>query len=167
VNERNISRYVFLHPAARHLFDDWDNQVRSCVGYLRAVAVTEPDAPDVTNLVGELLVKSPDFARMWERYDIRGHSYGRKTFHHPDVGDLTLGYQVMQLVGTPGQHLITYYAETDTAEHDALILLDHLGANQQASTPPQHDSHQLADSVTSQGSAAAASASPSEHNERD
>jgi MmyB-like transcription regulator ligand binding domain len=72
--ERNVSRYVFLHPAARELFDDWDNQVRICVGYFRALAATEPDAPDLTNLVGELLVKSPQFARMWERYDVRGHT---------------------------------------------------------------------------------------------
>jgi hypothetical protein len=107
----------------------------SCAGYLRALAATEPDAPDLAQLVGELLVKSPDFARLWERYDIRGHSYGRKTFHHPDVGDLTLGYQVLQLVGTPGQHLITYYAEQGTAGHDALVLLDHLGANELASVP--------------------------------
>jgi transcriptional regulator with XRE-family HTH domain len=126
--ERNISRYVFLHPAARKLFDDWDNQIRGCVGYLRALAATEPDAPDLAAVVGELLVKSPDFAGLWERYDIRGHSYGHKTFHHPDVGDLTLGYQAMQLAGTTGQHLITYYAETGTPEHDALVLLDNLAA---------------------------------------
>jgi transcriptional regulator with XRE-family HTH domain len=133
--ERNISRYVFLHPAARTLFDDWDNQIRGCVGYLRALAATEPDAPDLTGLVGELLVKSADFARLWERYDVRGHTHGRKTFHHPEVGDLTLGYQVMQLVGTPGQHLITYYAEAGTPEHDALVLLDNLGAPTTAVSP--------------------------------
>jgi hypothetical protein len=138
---------VFLHPATRELFDDWDDQVRSCVGYLRAAAATEPDAPDLANLVGELLVKSPDFARMWERYDIRGRSYGRKTFHHPDVGDLTLGYQVMQLVGTPGQHLITYYAEAGTAEHDALVLLDHLGANELTSSSPEHDANDQSPAV--------------------
>ena len=133
--ERNVSRYVFLHPAARELFDDYDNQVRGCVGYLRALAATEPDAPDLANVVGELLVKSPDFARLWDRYDVRGHSYGRKTFHHPDVGDLTLGYQIMRLIGTPGQHLITYYAEVGTPEYDALVLLDNLGANDLAATP--------------------------------
>ena len=131
--ERNVSRYVFLHPAARELFDDWEEQVRGCVGYLRALAATEPDAPDLASLVGELLVKSPDFARMWERYDVRGHSYGRKTFHHPDVGDITLGYQILQLVGTPSQHLITYHADTGTPEYDALVLLDNLGANELAS----------------------------------
>jgi hypothetical protein len=137
--DRNVSRYVFLHPAARELFDDWDNQVCSCVGYLRALAATEPDPPDLTNLVGGLLVKSPEFARMWECYDVRGDSYGRKTFRHPDVGDLTLGYQVMQLVGTPGQHLITYYAEAGTREHDALVLLDNLSANDLAASPARDD----------------------------
>lgn len=131
--ERNITRYVFLHPAARTLFDDWENQVRGCVGYLRAGAATEPDAPDLASLVGELLVKSPDFARLWDRYDVRGHSHGRKTFHHPDVGNLALGYQAMSLAGTPDQHLITYYAEPGTPEHDALTLLDNLGADQPAS----------------------------------
>jgi hypothetical protein len=128
--DRNISRYVFLHPAARDLFDDWDNQARGCMGYLRALAATEPDAPDLASIVGELLVKSPDFARLWERYDVRGHSHGRKTFHHPDIGDLTLGYQAMQLTGTPGQRLITYYAAQGTAGYDALILPDHLGADE-------------------------------------
>lgn len=61
-----------------------------CVARLRALAGTDPDAPDapdLTRLAGELMLKSPEFARLWERYDVRGHSYGRKTFHHPDVGD--------------------------------------------------------------------------------
>jgi hypothetical protein len=39
---------------------------------------------------------------------LRGHSYGHKTFHHPEVGDLTLGCQVMTLRGTPGQANIAY-----------------------------------------------------------
>ncbi|MER7687268.1 helix-turn-helix transcriptional regulator [Streptomyces sp. NPDC097610] len=126
--QRNIARYVFLHPAARELFDDWHTQVRGCVARLRALAGTDPDAPDLTQLAGELLLKSPEFARLWERYDVKGRSYGRKTFHHPEVGDLTLGYQSLQLEGTPGHRLVTYYAEPSTAEHDALVLLDILGS---------------------------------------
>ncbi|OXY91276.1 helix-turn-helix transcriptional regulator [Streptomyces diastatochromogenes] len=126
--ERNINRYVFLHPAARDLFDDWSNQLRGCVARLRALAGTEPDAPDLTRLAGELLVKSPDFARLWERYDVRARSHGRKTFHHPEVGDLTLGYQSMELEGTPGHRMLTYYAERNTPEYDALVLLDMLGS---------------------------------------
>ncbi|MER5805638.1 helix-turn-helix transcriptional regulator [Streptomyces mirabilis] len=126
--QRNIARYLFLHPAARGLFHDWATQVRGCVARLRALAGTDPDAPDLTRLAGELLLKSPEFARLWERYDIKGNSYGRKTFHHPAVGDLTLGYQTLELEGTPGHRLIAYYAEPGTADHDALVLLDMLGS---------------------------------------
>jgi hypothetical protein len=88
------------------------------------VAGTDPDAPDLAPLVGELLLKSPDFARLWERYDVKGHGYGSKTFHHPEVGSFTLGYQGMQLEGTRGHRLITYYAEPGTPDHDAVVLLD-------------------------------------------
>ncbi|MFD3308679.1 helix-turn-helix transcriptional regulator [Streptomyces sp. NPDC058694] len=132
--QRNIARYVFLHPGARVLFDDWDNQVRSCVNGLRALAGMEPDAPDLTQLVGELLLKSPEFARLWERYDVKGHTYGRKTFHHPEVGDLTLGYQTLQLQGSPANCMVVYYAEPGTPEHDALALLD-LAADESEHAP--------------------------------
>ncbi|MET7775482.1 MULTISPECIES: helix-turn-helix transcriptional regulator [Streptomyces] len=135
VRQRNITRYVFLHPAARELFDDWDNQIRGGVARLRALAGTDPDAPDLAQLAGELLLKSPDFARLWERYDVKGHAHGRKTFHHPEVGDLTLGYQNMLLEGTPGHRLLTYYAEPGTPEHDALVLLDLLGSQSSSERP--------------------------------
>ncbi|MEU1408278.1 helix-turn-helix transcriptional regulator [Streptomyces sp. NPDC005728] len=126
--DRNIARYVFLHPAAHELFDDWSNQVRSCVAHLRGLAGSDPDSPDLARLAGELLVKSPDFARLWERYDVKGRAHGRKTFHHPEVGDLTLGFQSMELEDTPGHHLVAYFAEPDTTEYDALALLDLLGS---------------------------------------
>ncbi|MFC4502489.1 MULTISPECIES: helix-turn-helix transcriptional regulator [Streptomyces] len=132
--ERNIARYVFLHPAARDLFGDWGNQVRGCVAHLRTLAGTDPDAPDLTRLVGELLLKSPEFARLWKRYDVKNRSYGRKAFHHPEVGDLTLGYQALQLEGTPGHHLLAYNAEPGTPDHDAVALLDLL-ARQPTSRP--------------------------------
>lgn len=91
---------------------------------MRALAGTDPDAPDLTTLVGELLLKSRDFAGLWERYDVTGRKYATKTFHHPTVGDLTLGFQAMQLEGTPGQRLGVYFAEPGTPDHDAMLLLD-------------------------------------------
>ncbi|SDP82510.1 Helix-turn-helix domain-containing protein, partial [Streptomyces sp. cf386] len=144
LKQRNIARYLFLHPAARGLFHDWATQVRGCVARLRALAGTDPDAPDLTRLAGELLLNSPEFARLWERYDIKGHSYGRKTFHHPEVGDLTLGHQSMQLEGTPGHRLLTYYAEPGTPDYDALVLLDMLG-----SQPTPHEPASSSDETTS------------------
>ncbi|MDH6214365.1 helix-turn-helix transcriptional regulator [Streptomyces pseudovenezuelae] len=136
--QRNIARYVFLHPAARDLFVDWNIAVRGCVARLRALAGTDPDAPDLAQLVGELLLKSPDFARMWERYDVKSRTQGRKTFCHPEVGDLTLGYQSLVLEGTPGHRLVAYYAEPATPEHDAVALLDMLAHEPVTATTPPH-----------------------------
>ncbi|TDC73628.1 helix-turn-helix transcriptional regulator [Streptomyces hainanensis] len=124
VKQRNLARYLFLHPAARDVFDDWENQIRFCVGSLRALAGTDPDAPDLAHLVGELLLKSPDFASLWERYDVRGRPFGHKVFHHPTVGTIRLSYQGMDLEGTPGQRLGVYVAEPETPDHDAMLLLD-------------------------------------------
>ncbi|MFI6492956.1 hypothetical protein [Streptomyces sp. NPDC050564] len=59
---------------------------------------------------------------------MQGSTHGRKTFHHPEVGDLTLGYQSMKLEGTPGHCLIAYFAEPGTPEYDTLVLLDLLAS---------------------------------------
>ena len=124
VEKRNVARWVFLNPGARTVFDHWEEQIRSCVGRLRALAGTDPDAPDLVGLVDELLAESPEFVQLWERYDVRAHTHGRKTFHLPDIGDLTLGYQSMQLEGAPGHRLVAHYADPGTPDHDKMVLLD-------------------------------------------
>ncbi|MFC1438867.1 helix-turn-helix transcriptional regulator [Streptacidiphilus sp. N1-10] len=126
VRQRNLARYLFLHPQARDLYADWSTQIRGCVARLRALAGTDPDAPDLAGLIGELLLKSPDFAKLWDRYDVAraSHAQKPKTFHHPQVGEITLAFQGMQLEGTPGQRLGVYVAQPGTPDHDAMILLD-------------------------------------------
>lgn len=133
--QRNLARYLFLHPAARELFgDNWDRQITGCVARLRAIAGTAPDAPDLTNLVGELLLKSPDFAGLWERYEVTGRKPVQKTFHHPQVGTLTLTSQSLHIEGTPGQRISVYTAEPGSPDHDALLLLDMTAAVPSPST---------------------------------
>ncbi|MFF4653378.1 helix-turn-helix domain-containing protein [Streptomyces sp. NPDC001380] len=134
--QRNLARYSFLHPGARDLFPEWETHVRGCVARLRALAGTDPDAPDLARLVGELLLKSPEFARLWERYDVRGHRPGTKRFRHPGVGDLTLGYQSMQLEGTPGQRLVVYCTDAGGPDHGAMVLLDRQGLDADAFDVP-------------------------------
>ncbi|MFJ5307523.1 helix-turn-helix domain-containing protein [Streptomyces sp. NPDC088350] len=121
---RNFARYAFLHPLARDVLDDWEEQARACVGRLRALAGTEPDAPDLADLVGELLAKSPDFADQWNRFDVRPHAPDPKTFHHPEVGDLHLGYESMPLEHSQRQRFVVFFAEPGTSDHDKLIRLD-------------------------------------------
>ncbi|AEW95584.1 MULTISPECIES: helix-turn-helix transcriptional regulator [Streptomycetaceae] len=122
--QRNTIRYTFLHPAARTLWPDWDAKAKGCVAHLRAVAGTDPDDPDLAALVGELLVKSPEFGKLWERYEVRTIGDGAKRFLHPEVGDLTLCHEVVNLNRTDGQRLVIYLAEPGTPDHDAMTLLD-------------------------------------------
>ncbi|MFJ9738609.1 helix-turn-helix transcriptional regulator [Streptomyces sp. NPDC101166] len=135
--QRNVVRYVFLHPQAPKLFDDWHDQIRAAVGRLRSLHSLEPDAPGLAPLVDELLDASPEFTDLWERYDVRLHTHGSKTFHHPDVGDLTPGYQKLEIEGTHTQRLAFYYAEPGTPDHDKLVLLDMAGAQQTSAPAPE------------------------------
>ncbi|WP_432839659.1 helix-turn-helix transcriptional regulator [Dactylosporangium sp. CA-092794] len=122
--QRNIVRYVFLHPVARGLYEDWDEMAPGVVAHLRAMAGEYAQTPEFVRLVGELTVSSDEFARLWERYAVDAHTDGRKRFRHPMVGRLTLGYEAMTLNGTDGQRLIAYYATPGTPDHDATVLLD-------------------------------------------
>ena len=126
--QRNTIRYTFLHPYARQLWPDWETKARACVAHLRAVVGTAPDTPDLVALVGELVVKSPDFSRMWERYDVRKVGYGQKTFMHPDVGTITLSHEVLEVIRTQDLRTVVYSAEPGTPDHDAIVLLDLKGA---------------------------------------
>ncbi|MGW2518549.1 helix-turn-helix transcriptional regulator [Streptomyces sp. NPDC001617] len=130
----NALRYLFLDPHAAKLFADWDEQVRTCVGRIRALAGTEPDTPGLAELIDELTLESPEFVRRWTDYDVEPHPRGDKTFHHPEVGDLTLGYQSMRLDGTPGHRLVVFFAEPGTPDHEKLLLLD--GAATEPATEP-------------------------------
>ena len=123
---RNTIRHTFLHPAARSLWPGWEQKARACVAQLRATAGADPDNPDLAALVGELMVKSPDFGRLWERYEVRRVADGEKVCHHPEVGTITLSHEVMELNRTDGQRVVVYMAPQGTADHDAMVLLDRL-----------------------------------------
>ncbi|SFY52676.1 hypothetical protein STEPF1_05949 [Streptomyces sp. F-1] len=55
---------------------------------------------------------------------MRSRDAGKKRFHHPSVGDLTLGFEVMHLSRAEGQRLIAFHAVPGSPGHDAVVLLD-------------------------------------------
>jgi len=122
--ERNAVRYGFLHPAARALYVDWEAQVTGLVSGLRRLASTEPEAADVAALVAELLEASPDFRRLWERYDIAPYDTGMQTLHHPEAGELTIDYQVLRVESHSGLTMMTFHAEPGSPAYDAFVRLD-------------------------------------------
>ena len=116
----NTIRYIFLHPAARELFADWQDAATTGVANLHtALANPAADGPDPSSLIDELSASSPEFARLWERYDIRPRRSHPKTYHHPDVGPLTLHHEVLRLTDE-GLRLAIDQAEPGSPHETAL-----------------------------------------------
>ncbi|WFE26997.1 helix-turn-helix transcriptional regulator [Solwaraspora sp. WMMD791] len=119
--DRNLLRSFFLDAGERDLFPQWEQAARTAVAWLRAEA--DPDSVRLASLVGELTLKSHDFARFWARHDVRARSTGRKTFRHPVVGEFAVDYETFRLEDGSGHTLTVYHAEPGGPDADALALL--------------------------------------------
>jgi transcriptional regulator with XRE-family HTH domain len=118
---RNTIRYTFLHPAARELFADWAHVAETTAANLRALEASYPDDPEIPALIAELCGGSPEFARQWQRHDVRQRRGEAKPFRHPQVGEFAFTYEVLHLAD--GQRMTVYQAEPGTHDHDAMTLL--------------------------------------------
>ncbi|MEV6324925.1 helix-turn-helix transcriptional regulator [Nocardia sp. NPDC051787] len=120
---QNAIQALFLDPGSRTTFPDWHTVAADTVASLRAAAGTDLDDPRLTDLVGELSLKSEEFRQLWARHDVRNRTTGTKRFVHPMVGELTLDFETFTVNSAPGQALVVYYAEPGSPSAHALGLL--------------------------------------------
>ncbi|MFJ8750446.1 helix-turn-helix transcriptional regulator [Streptomyces sp. NPDC102441] len=130
--DRNLARRAFLEPSrpGTRLYGVSDTAEfrHHVVMDLRATLARYPTDPEVAGLVGELRDASPDFARLWERHDVRAAPMLTKTFRHPAVGDVTVDCDSLTLTDRD-QRLVLYSAPTGSPDAEALALLGVLGAD--------------------------------------
>jgi transcriptional regulator with XRE-family HTH domain len=119
----NLARFVFLDLRSTELYGDWDGIAHAAVGSLRAEAGRAPDDRALTELVGELSVRSQEFRVRWAAHDVHYYRSGAQPFHHPLVGDLNLDYDVLELPADPGLSIVAYSAEAGSPARHALDLL--------------------------------------------
>ncbi|MEV5241064.1 helix-turn-helix transcriptional regulator [Streptomyces cinnamoneus] len=119
----NLAWQIFLEPAARELYVEWENKAADIVALLRLDAGRYPDDPKLAALVGELSVKSPEFRALWAAHNVQDKGFGVKRLQHPVVGALTLSYETLVLPADPEQQLITYHAEPGSPSAESLRLL--------------------------------------------
>jgi transcriptional regulator with XRE-family HTH domain len=119
----NIARYVFLDRQAADFYLDWEQLAADTVAILRGEAGRDPYDRDLTDLIGELSTRSELFRTLWADHNVRLHRAGVKHLHHPEVGDLTLAYESMELTADTGLRLNAYTAEPGSPSQDALNLL--------------------------------------------
>jgi transcriptional regulator with XRE-family HTH domain len=126
--ERNMARLIFLDPEIRDLFfaGGWDGS--GLVASLRVrYTQGEPDKR-VQALISELIERSPVFRRLWDEHGVVKRMKGRKTFNHPEVGEIELDWDRLTVPGASGQVLMVYSAAPGTPGATALTLLSTLAA---------------------------------------
>jgi transcriptional regulator with XRE-family HTH domain len=119
----NSARFAFLDPAAHDFYVDWERTAKDLVAHLRSEAGRSPYDRDLSNLVGELSTRSPEFRSWWAAHNVRYHQTGIKRLHHPVVGELELSYEVMELSADAGLTVAVYSADPGSRSQEALDLL--------------------------------------------
>jgi transcriptional regulator with XRE-family HTH domain len=133
----NLLRATFLDPEVRELYEDWESTSASVVAAVRALTGPDIDDPYLTELIGELSVRSEEFRGLWARHDVRPRTSGVSTLHHPQVGPIELSYEKLSVTGTDGQLLVVYHAAPGSAAEQALMLLAHLAASATGAGPQE------------------------------
>ncbi|HET6500443.1 MAG TPA: helix-turn-helix transcriptional regulator [Amycolatopsis sp.] len=121
--QRNFTRWLVLDEHARDLYRDWEQVTSEMVAKLRMDAGRYPDDPRMTELVGELAMKSPEFRVWWADHRVMAHSHGIKRFSHPVVGDLDLDLEALTISGDADQTIFLYFAEPGSPSAETLGLL--------------------------------------------
>jgi transcriptional regulator with XRE-family HTH domain len=123
IRPANNARFVFLNERSKAFFPDWERSADDIVAMLRSEAGVNPYDRDLTDLIGELSTRSEIFRTKWAAHNVRFHRTGTKRLHHPEVGDLELSYEAMELSSDPGLTFLAYTAEANTPSADGLRLL--------------------------------------------
>jgi hypothetical protein len=118
----NLARFMFLDPHAKAFFVDWETIAKDMVGSLRGQAGRDPSDRNLSDLIGELVTRSDDFAAWWARHDVRLHRTARKRLSNRVVGEIELTGDALELAGD-GLTMIAYSAEPGSQAEDQLKLL--------------------------------------------
>jgi hypothetical protein len=129
----NGARFTFLDPTAHAFYADWERTAKDLVAHLRSEAGRNPYDRGLSDLVGELSTRSPEFAAWWAAHNVRYHQTGTKGLNHPVVGELQLDYEVMDVSADDGLTIAIYTAEPGSRSQEALDLL-----GSWTTTPSEH-----------------------------
>ncbi len=72
----NSARYLFLDPGAREMYPDWERIANETVAIMRRTAGADPHDRRLSELVGELSIRSETFRTRWAAHDVRFHNTG-------------------------------------------------------------------------------------------
>ena len=120
--ERNLLA-LFLQPEADRACPNRAATVAELIGMLRTQVAADPSHPRAVELVGELAVRSDEFAALWALHDVAEPTRGQMRLNHPQVGELNLDWDAYPIPGNPGPALMVCTAAEDSPDAERLQLL--------------------------------------------
>ena len=135
----NTARFVFLDDRSPDFYADWNTVAADVVAILRAEAGRDPYDRDLSDLVGELSMRSELFRTLWAAHNVRTHDTGVKHVRHPVVGELKLNFEAMELVADPGLTMFVYSAEPGSKTEQGLNLLASWTATAETAVADHHE----------------------------
>ena len=118
-SRRNLTRYTLLDERARTAYPDWTHVADEQVANLRSYSRPDPVTQD---LIEELTAAGSEFTRRWECQLVATKRSGVTRVAHPEVGELRLAFETLQLPDVDDQRLVVYLPG-DQATSDALDVL--------------------------------------------
>ncbi|MEV4365224.1 helix-turn-helix domain-containing protein [Nonomuraea sp. NPDC004186] len=127
----NMACLVFLDAHTRDLYADWTAKARAVVATLRMASGWYPDDPLLAALLGELTVKSPEFATMWADHRVKAGGDAVYEMRHPLVGTMQVTQQTLRTADE--QAVVVATTEPESPSHSAMTLLVHSAVTGRAS----------------------------------
>ena len=150
----NFARFVFLDDHAEEFYLDWDAAAASIVAMLRVEAGRSPQDRALNELIGQLSTRSRDFSQRWAKQAVTAHTRGSKAFHHPEIGDIELHFEALDIRGRDGLTILNYTAEPGS---DAQHKLGFLASWASAPTDTAEVQHGATETPSTQGPTRSAS----------
>ena len=104
-HSHNLLQFMFQHPLARTLVDDWPTRARRMVAEFRA-EISHHHEDALTELLERLRQDSSEFDILWRQQDVQGREGGERVFNHATQGRLCFQQLTLRLAHAPGLKLV-------------------------------------------------------------
>ncbi len=112
LSDRNLLRRVFS-LGTRHCMPNWEQMGRQQVAMFRADCAGLLKDPWISELVDDLKERYPEFRSWWAEQAVSEMRGGHKTFEHPEAGQLSFEFTVLQAADSPNLKLVAYVPDDD------------------------------------------------------
>lgn len=110
---RNLLWMLFVAPAMRQVFVDWQAQAPAILSTFRRDFASAAGVPDIAELVDELERVSPDFKAWWREHDVHGTCMGVRKLHIEPLGEVAFEHATLSVDESRHLRLVVYAPAPD------------------------------------------------------